>query len=177
MSPHCSAACFTVSEQKLRLHKIDREGPQNAVAIFNQAQDIHEKGDLPGAIKLYEKAIALVEDFPEAEYQKGNAYLALNNIDDAESSFRKALANRPDWSLPLAMLGDVLVRKQIAAAESGNSGYADRLATEAAATLAKAIELDGNNFPAYAALVDLQLHSSTSPKILGETLAKLRSID
>ena len=152
------------------------EEPQNAVAIFNQAQDIHEKGDLPGAIKLYEKAIALVEDFPEAEYQKGNAYLALNNIDDAESSFRKALANRPDWSLPLAMLGDVLVRKQIAATESGNSGYADRLATEAAATLARAIELDSNNFPAYAALVDLQLHSSTPPKILGETLSKLRRL-
>ncbi len=154
----------------------DDAGSQDAVAIFNQAQDIHEKGDLAGAIKLYDKAIALTDNFPEAEYQKGNAYLALNKIDEAETAFRKATENRPEWSLALAMLGDVLVRKQIAAAESGNAVESKRLSNEAAETLAKAIELDANNFPAYAALVDLQLHSATTPKTLGETLANLRSL-
>jgi len=154
----------------------DGDSPQDAVAIFNQAQDIHEKGDLAGAIKLYDKAIALTENFPEAEYQKGNAYLALNRIDEAETAFRKAIENRPDWSLALAVLGDVLVRKQKSASESGNAVESKRLTADAAQTLAKAIELDANNFPAYAALVDLQLHSATSAKSLGETLAKIRSL-
>lgn len=152
------------------------EVPENAVKIFDQAQDAHENGDLTGAIKLYDKAIGLVENFPEAEYQKGNAYLALNMLDDAERSFRKAIADRPEGSLPVAMLGEVLVRKQIAASESSNSAEADRLASEAETTLAWAIELDTNNFPAYAAQVDLQLHTPTPPKKLGETLAKLRTL-
>ncbi|MGB5014297.1 MAG: tetratricopeptide repeat protein [Pyrinomonadaceae bacterium] len=148
--------------------------PKNAVNIFNQGQEIHEKGDLIAAIKLYDEAIALVEDFPEAEYQKGIAYLALNKIDEAESSFRKATEKRPEWSLALAMLGDVKVRKHIAATESGDIAEAKRLAADASATLTKAIELDANNFPAYAALVDLQLHSAAPSKSLGETLTKLR---
>src|SRR4051812_15485803 len=43
------------------------------VALFNQAQDLHEKGDLLGAVELYEKAIRLLPEFPEAEYQRAAA--------------------------------------------------------------------------------------------------------
>ena len=40
---------------------------QDAVAIFNQAQEIHEKGDIAGAIALYKKALKVFPDFPEAD--------------------------------------------------------------------------------------------------------------
>jgi hypothetical protein len=34
-------------------------------AIFNEAQDLQEKGDLLGAVKLYERAIAILQNFPK----------------------------------------------------------------------------------------------------------------
>lgn len=154
----------------------DEDTSQDPVVIFNEAQDIHEKGDLSAAIKLYDKAIALTEGFPEAEYQKGAAYLTLNKIDEAETAFRKAIEERPEWSLAIAMLGDILVRKYKAAVESANTIDEKRIGIEAVATLAKAIELDANNFPAYSALVDLQLHSQVPHKTLVETLAKIRGL-
>src|SRR5258708_9281201 len=49
----------------------------DAVAVFNEAQDLHEKGDLAGAIALYEKALKIVPEFPEAAYQRGVAKLSL----------------------------------------------------------------------------------------------------
>jgi tetratricopeptide (TPR) repeat protein len=55
----------------------DSEPAQDAVAIFNRAQDVHEKGDLAGAIKLYEQALKILPEFPEAEYQRGTAEIAL----------------------------------------------------------------------------------------------------
>src|SRR6187551_2793247 len=45
------------------------QAPDDAVAVFNQAQDLHEKGDLTGAVKLYGRALEIEPQFPEAEYQ------------------------------------------------------------------------------------------------------------
>ena len=46
----------------------DEDGHEGeAIAFFNQGQDAHEKGDLKTAIGLYEKAIKLLPEFPEAE--------------------------------------------------------------------------------------------------------------
>ena len=47
----------------------------DAVAVFNQAQEVHEKGDLAGAIALYDKALKIMPEFPEAEYQIGRAHV------------------------------------------------------------------------------------------------------
>ena len=154
----------------------DDDAPQDAIALFNEAQEIHEKGDLQRAILLYDKAIAIVAEFPEAEYQKGDALLALGKTDDAEKSFRLAISQRPDWSLALARLGEILVRKHNAAVSSSDSKAANEFSAEATQTLRKAIEIDTKNFPAYAALVDLQLHSSASPESMKKTLERLRSL-
>src|SRR5262245_45065178 len=59
----------------------------DAVAIFNRAQDLHEKGDLNGAVELYKGALKVIPEFPEAEYQCGVAHLGLNEGAAAESSF------------------------------------------------------------------------------------------
>src|SRR3982750_3658104 len=89
----------------------DAEDRQDAVAIFNEAQDAHEKGDLPAAIELYKKAIKILPEFAEAEYQIGNPYLSLKDRVAAEAAFRKALEIRPDWTLPMSSLGSLLVQK------------------------------------------------------------------
>src|SRR5215213_678163 len=85
--------------------------PDDAVALFNQGQDAHEKGDFKTAIELYQKALKIIPEFPEAEYQLGVAYLALNQTGNAETAFRRAVELREDWSLPMASLGAILVQK------------------------------------------------------------------
>ncbi len=132
----------------------------DAVEIFNQGQDAHEKGNLKGAIELYQKALEIIPEFPEAEYQLGVAYLTLNKSDEAEKSFRRAIELREDWSLPMTSLGSLLVQKN--------------QFPEAEKVLSKAIELDEMNSPAYVALTDLRLKSKASPETLKELLTKLQ---
>ena len=132
----------------------------DAVAVFNQGQDAHEKGDLKGAIELYQKALKIIPEFPEAEYQLGIAYLALNQTENAETAFRRAVELREDWSLPMASLGALLVQKN--------------QFPEAEKVLTKAVEIDAMNSPAFVALTDLRLKTKAAPEILKQLLSKLQ---
>src|SRR5439155_11212146 len=71
------ASAVLIGAAMICLHSLaaaqDGENTDDAVAIFNHAQEIHEKGDLRGAIELYEKALKIVPEFPEAEYQRAVA--------------------------------------------------------------------------------------------------------
>ncbi len=132
----------------------------DAVEIFNQGQNAHEKGEIKTAIELYQKALKIIPEFPEAEYQLGIAFLALNQTDNAETSFRRAVELRADWSLPMASLGSLLIQKN--------------QFPEAEKILIKAIELDEMNSPAFVALTDLRLKSKATPEILKQLLTKLQ---
>lgn len=134
--------------------------PDDAVTVFNQGQDAHEKGDLKTAIELYQKALKIIPEFPEAEYQLGIAYLALDQTENAEKALRRAIELREDWSLPMASLGAVLVQKNEFA--------------EAEKILTKAVEIDEMNSPAFVALTDLRLKTRAAPEILKELLTKLQ---
>ncbi|MEO8574995.1 MAG: tetratricopeptide repeat protein, partial [Pyrinomonadaceae bacterium] len=140
----------------------DDDHSSEAVALFNEGQDAHEKGEFGAAIVNYEKALKLIPDFPEAELQRGNAYQSLGRFDEAESAFRKALDLRDNWSLSLASLGSVLVRKN--------------KFPEAEKYLSQAIEADELNFPAYAAMTELRLKTKASPEILRSLLTRIRSL-
>lgn len=133
--------------------------PENAIEVFNQAQDIHEKGDLASAIKLYEKALKILPNFPEAEYQRGIAYLALGKNVETEAAFRRAFELRPDWSLAETALGSLLVQK-------GDHSEAEKL-------LSHVLENDPQNPPALIAMADLRLQTGVSPAILRELLTKI----
>lgn len=132
------------------------------VAIFNQAQDLHEKGDLAGAIELYDQALKIIPEFPEAAYQRGLAQLALGNKAEAENWLRKAVEIRPDWSLALSSLGSLLVSQ--------------KKYDEAEQVLNKAIQLDAQNFPALAAMTELRLKTKASSTVLKELLARMAEI-
>jgi tetratricopeptide (TPR) repeat protein len=143
-----------------------------AIAVFNHGQDLHEKGDLVGAIAEYDKALKAFPEFPEAEYQRAVAEIALGNISEAEASLRRATGLRPDWSLAWAMLGDVLVRKYAAADAAAEAA----IFLDADAALKRALELDPANAPAYAALIDLQLTSAASADTLRDTLDRIKAL-
>jgi tetratricopeptide (TPR) repeat protein len=130
-----------------------------AVASFNKGQELHEKGDLDGAVKAYSEAIKLIPEFPEAEFQLATAYKQLGKDDLAERSFRRAVELREDWSLALAGLGAFLVDK-------------DKL-TEAEPLLKKAIELDEQNFPAFSAMAELKIRANAPSTELRGLLSKI----
>ncbi len=137
-------------------------GQKDAAQIFNQGQDAHEKGDYKIAVKFYDEAIKLAPEFPEAEFQRGNALLALNETEKAEKAFRRALELRAEWTLPMTNLGALLVEKN-------QFAEAERL-------LAKAIEADAQNSSAYSALADLRLKTEASAQTLNELLAKIQNL-
>ena len=133
---------------------------QQAIDLFEQAQDAHAKGAYQKAIDLYDKALAVIPEFPEAEYQKGNAFVALKKTSDAEAAFRRAMSMREDWTLPIIALGTLLERR-------GDLAESEKL-------LNRAIELDVTSFPAYSALADLKIRTKASPDVLTALLAKIR---
>ena len=87
------------------------DGPEAAVELFNNGQDAHAKGDLKRAIELYERALKILPEFPEAEFQRGSALVSLRRVDEGEKAFRRAIELRSDWTLALSALGAVLVRE------------------------------------------------------------------
>ena len=132
---------------------------EDVVAIFYQGQDLHEKGDLAGAIALYNKAIEAQPEFPEAYYQCGIARLALGQTTQAEAAFRRALELRADWTLALTNLGSLLVQKNEMA--------------EAERILSKVIGIEPQNSAALAAMAELRLKTGAPPAILQDLLVKV----
>lgn len=140
----------------------DTEDTPDAITVFNRGQDLHEKGDLASAIRLYDQALKIIPEFPEAFYQRGLAELALGKRTDAETSLRRAVELRPDWSLPLSSLGSLLVSQ--------------KKYDEAGRILTLAIELDTQNFPALAAMTELRLKTKASNNVLQALLEKMVEI-
>lgn len=141
----------------------DSDDPADkAIALFNNAQDAHESGDLKRAAALYREALGLLPEFPEAELQLGNALFVLGNLEEAEAAFRRAVELREDWTLALANLGTVLVR--LARFE------------DAEKFLKKAIELDSLSFPAHVSFVELRLRMNAPPAELRELLSGISAL-
>lgn len=132
---------------------------EDPVAAFNQAQDLHEKGDLEGAIKLYEKALKIEPAFPEAEFQRGIAELALRRPAEAEKAFRRAITLRETWTLPMTSLGSLLIEK-------GEIGEAEKV-------LSKAVEIEPQNAVALSALTELRVNGGASRAVLEDLLSKI----
>jgi tetratricopeptide (TPR) repeat protein len=99
---------FTIGAISLIAQDPD-ENEEDPVEIFNRGQAEHEKGNLAEALKLYEKAIEIAPEFPEAEFQKGNVLVSLNRIVEAEAALRRAIGLRAGWDLPVVSLGELLI--------------------------------------------------------------------
>jgi len=105
------------------------------IKLFERGQDAHAKGDYKLALEFYEEAIKLRPEFPEAEFQRGQALLPLNRREEAEQAFRRAIELKPNWVLPYSKLGFLLSRIM-------------KRQGEAESLLRKALELEPKNFEA-----------------------------
>ncbi|HEX8722178.1 MAG TPA: tetratricopeptide repeat protein [Pyrinomonadaceae bacterium] len=113
------------------------------VKLFNRGQEAHAKKDYERAIELYDEALQLRPEFPEAEFQKAGALAALGRLPEAEKSYRRASELRKAWALPPAALGLLLART------AGREREAEPL-------LRRALELDAKNLTATVALAELR---------------------
>lgn len=131
----------------------------DAVVIFREAQNLHEKNDLAGAIKLYDRALKIVPEFVEAEYQRSVAYLALGDLAEAEKGYRRTLTVRPDWSLAMTALGSLLVQR-------GEFAEAEKLLT-------RVLGDEPQSALALIALTEIRLKSKASHAVLRGLLSKI----
>lgn len=135
----------------------DDEREADPGALFNQGQDAHARKEYEAAIRFYDAAIAAHAEFPEAEYQRGTAFISLKKSSDAEKAFRRALEIKPDWTLPRVALGTLL-------ADTGRDA-------EAAIELQRVLAADATNATALKTLVRLRARGGADK---GETLVALR---
>lgn len=135
---------------------------KDPIQIFNHGQDAHEKGDFKLAIKFYEEALKIAPEFPEAEFQRGNAFNALGFEKEAEKSFRRSIELRENWILPMVSLAEILTR---------NAKYED-----AQLLLDKVIELDDKNTSSYSTLTEIYLKTNAPDQKLKSFLLKIISL-
>src|SRR6185503_825317 len=86
------------------------DGETDPIKLFERGQNAHSRNDLNAAVTLYEAALKLRPEFPEAEYQRGVALAALHRDGEAEKAFARAIELRRDWMLPYSALGSLLAR-------------------------------------------------------------------
>ncbi|HEU4714525.1 MAG TPA: tetratricopeptide repeat protein [Pyrinomonadaceae bacterium] len=82
------------------------------IRLFERGQSAHARGDLLKAIGFYEQALKVKPDFPEAEFQRGNALASLDRFAEAEAAFRLAISQKKNWSLPHSALGALFMRSR-----------------------------------------------------------------
>src|SRR2546427_9542303 len=134
------ALCF----QAVRAQADDSTNSEtDPVKLFEKGQDAHAKNDYKLAIQLYDAAIKLKPEFPEAEFQRAMALLAANRNEEALEGFNRAVALRPNWPMAYAKFGNSL----------SFTGSFDR---QAEPILRRAIELDDKNLDATVALAVLR---------------------
>jgi tetratricopeptide (TPR) repeat protein len=81
------------------------------VRLFERGQSAHARGELERAIGFYEQALKVRPEFPEAEFQRGNALASLGRLPEAEAALRAAISYKKNWALPHTALGALLMRQ------------------------------------------------------------------
>jgi len=102
------AVCSLAPAQTVDVFGDDAADP---VRLFERGQSAHARGELEKAIGFYEQAIKVRPEFPEAEFQLGNALASLGRLPQAEAAFRLAISYKKNWSLPYSALAIVLMRQ------------------------------------------------------------------
>ncbi len=101
------ALCCLCGASGLRAQAVDSmdEVADDPGQLFQRAQAAQARNQLDRALALYDEALKLRPEYPEAEYQKGVALTGLNRLPEAERALRRAAELRTEWALPQTALG------------------------------------------------------------------------
>ncbi len=92
----------------------------NSVAQFALANALNHQQRFQEAVPHFKEALRLEPTYTDAYVNLGTAYLNLNQLDDAQAMYEKALAQAPDMPEPRLNLALVLNKRGIAQAIAGN---------------------------------------------------------
>jgi tetratricopeptide (TPR) repeat protein len=128
------------------------DAPADANALLSSAVALHQKGDIAGAVALYERVIALGADSPGLRSNLGAAYAGLGRYEDAVEQYGRALATDG---------GNVAVRRNLALAFY----KAGRLA-EAASETEKVLAAQPENEQATLLLADCRFRLGENARVI-----------
>lgn len=117
--------------------------PPTAEVLFQQALELHQAGDILGAIQAYLASLNLEPDNPGAHSNLGAAYVRLGRFDEAVPQYLKALEVEPD---------NTTFRFNLALAY-----YKSARITDAAAAFTRVLERDASHLNARLLLGDCYL--------------------
>jgi tetratricopeptide (TPR) repeat protein len=143
------SVCAGTSAQTVEAFGDDAADP---VRLFERGQGAHARGELEKALGFYEQALKVRPEFPEAEFQRGNALASLGRLAEADAAFRRAITQKKNWSLPYTALGVVLVRQN-----------RDK---EAEQFFSQALTIDGKDNVALRMLSELRLRAGDAKSAL-----------
>jgi len=122
------------------------------VRLFERGQAAHARGELEKALGYYEQALKVRPEFPEAQFQRGNALAALEKFDEAETALRTAISLKKNWALPYSALGALQMRRNRDA--------------EAEQAFRQALTIDKQDGLALRMLADIRLRAGDSKEAL-----------
>ena len=128
------------------------DGGADPTKLFEQGQNAHARGDLERALNYYQAALKVKPEFPEAEFQLGNVFVAMGRLAEAESAFQRSIALRKNWSLPYSALGALYSRTK-------RDSDADRV-------LREAVKLNPQDYLAFRVLATLRLRAGDPKEAL-----------
>ena len=95
------------------------QGTPDAEQLFARAIELHQAGDILGAIESYKAVLAIAPDRADALSNLGAAYVRLGQYDDAVAQYALALKADPGKHLDSLESGARLL--QVGATPTGNS--------------------------------------------------------
>src|SRR5205085_9984972 len=138
------------------LHAQDVDGTgedsDDPIKLYQRAQAAQARAQLERALALYDQALKLRPEYPEAEYQKGVVLTVLKRWPEAEKSLRRAAELRSEWALPQTALGLLFIGQQ-----------RDK---DAEPFLRRALELDAEDETTLVALALLRLRAGDKDEAL-----------
>jgi tetratricopeptide (TPR) repeat protein len=137
------------------------DGAADPIKLFEQGQNAHAHREFEKALEFYEQALKVKPEFPEAEFQRGNALVSLNRLDEAEGAFRRAIELRKQWALPYSALGALLTR--------------NNKPRDAEPVLRQALKLEPNDSLSLRILADLRLRAGDAKE--AAELARRATLD
>ena len=137
---------------------------KEAAALFEAGQNAHQSGDVQKAIELYGEALKQDSSLWQAEFQRGIAYLSLNQHANARASML-SVAEQLKQFADSAELRNISARVQVAL---GEIAMAESKPVDAEKSFRRALELNPQAARAHSGLAEVLLAGGKHEEAIAE---------
>ncbi len=146
-----------------------RDPLKEAAALFETGQEEHQKGNLPRAIELYGEALKNDPELWQAEYQRANAFFALNKLTEARTSIARVEELLKQYPAS-PEIKPILARVQLT---MGEIALAESNTAEAEKAFRRVLEIDAQSARAHSGLAEILLAAKKYDEAITEGKAAL----